>query len=252
MEESPKKVRESPKRNHNKGPIGPLDPDEPPPWEPDLRRDQYLDGLTLIEVLRSMGVDIDKRELEYLFAKGLPCMERPGKKLYQLGPVLDFLACTPPISRLTRKEAVEYLHSIGCPMSDTTLQQLPRQPKVEEGEEDPLRYGPPYEIERRNAYYRKEDLDKWWKERKATWPTRSFAPKYRPLNSRRQCPSWHKGCPNVPHERCKKFPRALCNVQHLPVRPGPPRKHGYIHRLEREAEEIRQKFAKEAEGKRNQ
>jgi hypothetical protein len=133
------------------------------------------------------------------------------QRMVEWGEFLRWASRTFPREELTRKQAVEYLHSIGCPMSNVTLQQLGHR-------------GPPYRvIEGRNSYYRKEDLDEWWKERKATWPTQSFAPKYRPLNSTSRCPDDHRAeghCPNIKHPDCSKYARALCNVMHLPVRPG--------------------------------
>ena len=203
----------SPVRNHNKGPIGPLDPDQPPPRDPGIRPHEKLTIAEAIRMLRSMGCIIGDRDVEYAIHSGGGPMHFlvVEQRMVEWGEFLRWASRTFPREELTRKQAVEYLHSIGCPMSNVTLQQLGHR-------------GPPYRvIEGRNSYYRKEDLDEWWKERKATWPTQSFAPKYRPLNSTSRCPDDHRAeghCPNIKHPDCSKYARALCNVMHLPVRPG--------------------------------
>jgi hypothetical protein len=150
-----------------------------------------------------MGAKIEARDIEYAIENGTGPMHTVvlEQRKTKWGEFLHWSSGAFPREELTRKEAVEYLQSIGCPMSKVTLQQLGQ-----------VR-GPPYRtVEGRNSYYRKEDLDKWWKERKATWPTQSFAPKYRPLNSKSRCPEDHRvegHCPNIKHERCSKYPRAL-------------------------------------------
>jgi hypothetical protein len=205
-------------RKHNKGPIGPLDPDEPPPFDPGLRRQERLTVADATRALRSLGVRIRDRDIERSIREGTgPLHTVVGSKLVEWGEALDWASRTyPNDDELTRKEATEYLHGIGCPLSDVTLQQLGHR-------------GPPFRFvgEGLNVWYKIEDLDKWWAERKATWPAQSFAPKFRPLNCRSRCPDSHRAddhCPNVRHPNCAKYPRALCNVIRLPVRPGSPRK----------------------------
>ena len=205
----------SPVRNHNRGPIGPLDPDEPPPLDPGIRPREEVTIAQAARLLRSMGAKIGDRDIEYAIENGTGPMHtvvlaRERKVVWR--DILEWSkSAFPREDELTRKEAIEYLHSIGCPMSNVTLQQLGHR-------------GPHYRvIEGRNSYYRKVDLDEWWAKRKATWPTQSFAPKYRPLNSTSKCPDDHRAeghCPNIKHPDCSKYSRALCNVMHLPVRPG--------------------------------
>jgi hypothetical protein len=205
----------SPVKGHNKGPIGPLDPDEPPPLDPGIRPHEKVTIAQATRLLRSMrGVEIGDRDVEYAIENGTGPSHFVviEKREVEWGEFLRWASSAFPREvELTRKEAVEYLNSIGCPMSKVTLQQLGQR-------------GPPYRtVEGRNSYYRKEDLDEWWAKAKATWPTQSFTPKYRPLNSKSRCPEDHRvegHCPNIKHPDCSKYSRALCNVMHLPVRPG--------------------------------
>jgi hypothetical protein len=47
-------------KNHNRGPIGPLDPDEPPPYDPSLRPDDNISIWEVVKALQSMGVPIEE------------------------------------------------------------------------------------------------------------------------------------------------------------------------------------------------
>ena len=227
---------------HNKGPIGPLDPDMPPPSDPRLRRHHTLEAKEAVEALQSMGVPISERDLEYYHSIGEGPWHTvaPGQRTYTWGDILKWAGRTFP-APLNRKQATKYFcEELGYPIGSTVLSQL-----MYEKEK-----GPPYINLGRDTYYTKEALEKWVEQRKAAGPRHSTAPKYLPLYATRQCLSGyegeeeppelmlarlkvavaigrdvapqpgHKGCPFVKHERCAKYPRALCNFIHLPLDPA--------------------------------
>jgi hypothetical protein len=230
----------SPVKNHNKGPIGPLDPNEPPPSDPYLRRHHILKAKEAVEALRSMGSPITERDFEYYHASGEGPMHTvaPGQRHYEWGHVLDWAAHTLPVPLLKRKQATKYIcEELGYPIGPTVLSQL-----IYTEEK-----GPPFVHRGRDTFYAREDLEKWVEKRKAAEPRHSNAPKYLPLYAKRRCPEgivldssaavralvaashmrgWkepppeHKGCPWVKHEKCAKYPRALCNLIHLPLDPA--------------------------------
>jgi hypothetical protein len=228
----------SPVKNHNKGPIGPLDPNEPPPSDPYLRRHHILKAKEAVEALRSMGSPITERDFEYYHSSGEGPMHTvaPGQRHYEWGHVLDWAAHTFPVPLLKRKQATKYIcEELGYPIGPTVLSQL-----IYTEEK-----GPPFVHRGRDTFYAREDLEKWVEKRKAAEPRHSNAPKYLPLYAKRQCPqgydpkvlevisphvllaAWggreppkHKGCPWVKHEKCAKYPRALCNLIHLPLDPA--------------------------------
>ena len=116
----------SPVKNRNRGPIGPLDPNEPPPYDPKMRRDEIVDAHYAVLLLRSMGVEISEKDLEYRNAsgEGPSYIEAPGQKFYFWGDILDWTGRTPPIPLLNRKQATEYICSLGYPIGPTVLSQL--------------------------------------------------------------------------------------------------------------------------------
>lgn len=227
-----------PSKNHNRGPIGPLDPDVPPPHDPSLRRHHTLEAKEAVEALQSMGVQINERDLEYYHSigEGPWHTAAPGQRSYTWGDVLDWAARTLP-APLNRKQATKYIcEELGYPIGPTVLSQL-IYTKAK---------GPRYVQRGRDTYYTREACEKWVEEMKAAGPRRSTKPKYLPLYAKRRCPAgfdptealkyisastllavWggkspppeHKGCPFIKHENCAKFPRALCNLVHLPPDP---------------------------------
>ena len=60
----------SPVRNHNKGPIGPLDPSQPPARDPGIRRYEKVTIAEAIRNLRSMGCTIEDRDVDYAINNG--------------------------------------------------------------------------------------------------------------------------------------------------------------------------------------
>ena len=60
----------SPVKNHNKGPIGPLDRDEPCPFDPNLRWYHRLTIADAYRALHSMGVELKDQEIERAIAEG--------------------------------------------------------------------------------------------------------------------------------------------------------------------------------------
>jgi hypothetical protein len=201
----------SPVRNHNKGPIGPLDPDEPPPWGR-FRRDDVVDPASAVKALRSMGVEIQKEDFDYWAATGTgpPYRAVVSSKTYRWGELLDSLAHMPRSPVLSRKRAVEYLRSLGWEGTEDTLRQL-----ASGGA------GPPYIRLGRQAFYKPEELEEWYEDRKARKvpPPSFYAPKYKPRYAQRRCPADHELCGTVKHMDCQKYARALCNFTHLPDRP---------------------------------
>jgi hypothetical protein len=226
-------------KGHNKGPIGPLDPDQPPPAVPILKRHHRLRAKEAIEALRSMGVEITERDLEYYHARGEgpPHAMAPGQREYIWGHVLDWTAHTFPVPKLNRKQATKYIcEELGYPIGPTVLSQLIYTPGR----------GPRYINQGRDTYYTKEALEEWVEEDRARGPRHSTAPKYLPLYAKRRCPAGtafmdpdmaaytlalvatlgtrplpeHKGCPWVKHPDCASRPRALCNLIHLPLDPA--------------------------------
>jgi hypothetical protein len=115
-------------RGHNKGPIGPLDPDEQTWFTRDLKPDDILNGAEVIAAFRSMGCEIERQDLDYWAAsEGGPIHGMaPGQRLYRWGEVLAWFGRTLPRPELTRKEAAEFLRGLGCQVTATTLENLPR------------------------------------------------------------------------------------------------------------------------------
>jgi hypothetical protein len=212
-------------RGHNKGPIGPLDPDAPPPWDPGLRRHEILNITDAISALRSMGCEVTRKDLEYSLAcnTGPPYKAPLGEKTFTWGDILDWTGRTRPTPELTRKEAVKFLQGLGCQITQTTLENLASAPPHRRDGEFVIaaNRSPPYEVRGRRAFYTEEHLRKWAEVRKASnIPPPSFhTPKrYRPRHVTKRCPDHHKGCPTVKHEDCEKYAQALCHVAHLPRR----------------------------------
>jgi hypothetical protein len=219
----------------NRGPIGPLDPNEPPPYDPEMRRGDILKGWELVKALRSKGVEITERDLERYNAAGEGPIHTtaPGQRYYEWGPSLDWAARTFPHGLLNRKQATDYIRTLGYPIGYTVLSQV--------------RYaragGPLFIKQGRDTFYDPEALRKWVEERNAAGRRHATPPKYLPLYAKRKCPEdplddpapvslllaanggkmpppEHKDCPFVKHERCARFPRALCNLIHLPLDPA--------------------------------
>jgi hypothetical protein len=187
----------------NKGPIGPLD-SEPPFWS----RDDVFDVADVTRILREMGADIGDRDIEQAIADGTgPLHNIRGVRTIRLGDAIDWSQrYIRKDNELTRKEATEYIRSLGYQISDTALQQHPNHlPFVTRG---------------RDTIYTKEDCREWVEAKKARGlPPGTFAPKYKPPHTQRRCPSTYKLCPTVKHEDCKKYAQAWCNVAHLPNDP---------------------------------
>jgi hypothetical protein len=187
-----------------------------------------------------MGVEITERSVDYYHSigEGPVHTAAPGQRDYTWGDGLNWAAHTPPVPVLNRKQATKYIcEELGYPIGPTVLSQL----IYTEGR------GPRYIKLGRDTYYTTEALEEWVEQRKAAGPRHSTAPKYLPLYAKRRCPrgyehlladeripvklllaAWggkppppeHKGCPWVKHEKCAKYPRALCNLIHLPLDPA--------------------------------
>jgi len=144
----------SPVKNHNKGPIGPLDPDEPPPYDPEMRREEFIDVHYAIATLRSMGCDIDKADFDYWEVTGTGPLSTAtlANKRYEWGSLLNFLKDATRRPVLTRKEATELIRNLGYPITDTTLQQN----RYGAGPKLPFKHG----VAGR-AYYAEEACRKW-------------------------------------------------------------------------------------------
>ena len=84
-----------PAKNHNKGPIGPLDPDQPPPAVPILKRHHRLRAKEAVEALRSMGVEITEKDFEYYHSIGEGPMHTaaPGQREYTWDAILNRPGC---------------------------------------------------------------------------------------------------------------------------------------------------------------
>lgn len=213
----------SPVKNHNKGPIGPLDSEPPEPWS----RHDLLPVSVVTGILREMGADIRDRDIEESIAEGTgpPHTVGAAHEFYGGGGVVrsitlaDAIAWSQRTFRrddvLTRKQATEFIRGLGYPISDSTLQQNMY------GAGPKLRFTRPNS---RTAYYTEEDCRAWVEECRALGLSPgSFAPKkYKPRTTR-HCPAWHKDCPNVPHKDCAKYARAQCNFVHLQDRPSDPK-----------------------------
>ena len=143
----------------NKGPIGPLDPNEPPPWDPGMQRHEFVDAYEAVKLLQSMGCNLTQKDLEYSIAcnAGPSYREAQGKKTFMWGEVLDWSQRTPPVPEFTREEAVEFLRDLGCEVTKITLQNLPRAfyhaPDGTIDCEIVANRSPPYEVRGRRAYY---------------------------------------------------------------------------------------------------
>jgi hypothetical protein len=74
-----------PAKNHNKGPIGPLDPDQPPPAVPILKRHHRLRAKEAVEALRSMGVEITEKDVLSLDWRRSDAHSGTGSKGIHLG-----------------------------------------------------------------------------------------------------------------------------------------------------------------------
>jgi hypothetical protein len=198
-------------KGHNKGPIGPLDPDQPPPYDPEIRREEFWDVHYIVTALRSMGCDISVVDFNYWASTGTgPAYTRgENNRRYQWGTVLEFLKTAERRPELTRPEAAKHLRSLGY---DVTVDML-RQMASGAGN------GPPHQRRGKWAYYVIEELEKWARERKA--PPKSFyAPRcYKPRDAVKRCPADYKLCGTVKHKKCEKYARALCNFSHLRERP---------------------------------
>jgi hypothetical protein len=191
--------------SHNKGPIGPLDPEPPWPW----RRDDVFPVAEATQILREMGADIGDRDIEQAIADGSGLQHIvKGVRHIRLGEAIDWSRrYVRKDNELTRKEATEYIRSLGYQISDTALQQRPNHlPFVTRG---------------RDTIYTKEDCQEWVKQKidRGLPPPGAYAPKYKPPHTRRRCPYHYELCPTVKHERCKKHAQAWCNVVHLPDDP---------------------------------
>jgi hypothetical protein len=161
-----------------------------------------------------MGADIGDRDIEQAIADGTGPDHNIGSlvRTIRLGDAIDWSRrYVRKDNELTRKEATEYIRSLGYQISDTTLQQL--QSRI------------PFVTRGRDTIYTKEDCREWVEAKKALGqPPGTYAPKYKPPWTRKRCPSFYKLCPTVKHEDCKKYAQALCNVAHLPDPPIDPGK----------------------------
>ena len=213
----------SPVKNHNKGPIGPLDRDPPWPWT----RNDVLQVSEVTRILREMGADIRDRDIEEAIAEGTgppqhvdgtgPAWLRPRSvRNVSLGEAIDWSQrAFRREDVLTRKQATEFIRSLGYPISDSTLQQNMY------GAGPKLRFVRP---NNRTARYTEEDCRAWVEECMALdLSPGSFAPKKHKPSTRRRCPSDYKLCGIVRHEKCAKYVRALCNFTHLQDRPSDPK-----------------------------
>jgi hypothetical protein len=199
-----------PVRGHNKGPIGPLDSEPPWPW----RRNDVMTVADATDLLREMGAHIGDRDIEQAIAEGTGPSHNI-KSLVRticLGDAIDWSRRhIRKDNELNRKEATEYIRSLGYQISDTALQQSPN--------------GLPFVNRGRDTIYTKEDCREWVEKKIARGlPSGTYAPKYKPPWARRRCPCHYEHCPTVKHEDCKKYAQALCNVAHLPDRPIDPDK----------------------------
>jgi hypothetical protein len=110
----------SPVRGHNKGPIGPLDSD--PPWP--YTRDDIVTVADATRILREMGADIRRRDLEQAIAEGTgPLHIVIGSRELYLSEAIDWSQRTfRRCKELNRREATTYIRSLGYQISDSTLQ----------------------------------------------------------------------------------------------------------------------------------
>jgi hypothetical protein len=216
-------------RCHNKGPIGPLDPDAPPPHDPGLKRHEIVDATEAILALRSMGCEVTEADLEYSLARnaGPPFRAPLGEKSFTWGDILDWAGRTTPVPELNRKEAAEFLRGLGCQVTETTLENLRPLRDPDDGEfVIAANRSPPFQVRGRRAFYTEEDLRKWAEVRMASNipPPSYHAPKrYKPRNVERRCPPRYDLCMTVKHERCEKYPRAQCHFTHLRYKWNAPR-----------------------------
>ena len=105
----------SPVKNHNKGPIGPLDRDEPCPLDPNLRWYHRLTIADAYRALHSMGVELKDQEIGRAIAEGTgPRHTVVGQRIVDWGEILNWASRTFPKEKLTRKEAVEYIFTVSA------------------------------------------------------------------------------------------------------------------------------------------
>jgi hypothetical protein len=198
----------SPVKGHNNGPIGPLDSEPPYPWS----RSDVMPVSQAIKILREMGADIRDRDIEEAMAEGTGPSLCVGdvSNFFGGGGVVRSVELGDAISWsqrtfrrddvLTRKQATEYIRSLGYPISDSTLQQN------KYGAGPKLRFVRP---NNRTTYYTKEWCREWVEECTALGLSPgSFAPKKYKPSTTRHCPSDHKLCGIVKHEKCAKYARA--------------------------------------------
>jgi hypothetical protein len=164
-------------------------------------------------MLRKMGADIGDRDIEQAIADGTGPDHniRGWVRTIRLGDAIDWSRRhVRKDNELNRREATEYIRSLGYQISDTTLQQL--QSRI------------PFVTRGRDTIYTKEDCREWVEAKRARGlPPGTYAPKYKPPWARKRCPLGYELCPTVKHEQCKKYAQALCNVAHLPdppINPG--------------------------------
>jgi hypothetical protein len=192
-----------------------------------MRPHEEIGALEAVKLLQSMGCNVTEQDLEYSIAcnTGPLWRESPGKKWFRWYDILQWAGRTFPIPELTRKQATEFLRSIGCQISDTTLQQMPRcKERLVKGEIEYVitaKRGPPYVRRARETYYKEEHLREWAEKRKEakSRPPEFYAPKsYKPRYAVKRCPWNYKFCGKVKFKDCDRYARALSNFAHLPSR----------------------------------
>jgi hypothetical protein len=102
----------------NKGPIGPFYSEPPWPWS----RNEVFDVASATRILRKMGADIGDRDIEQAIAEGTGPDHniRSWVRTIRLGDAIDWSRRhIRKDNELTRKEATEYIRSLGYQISDT-------------------------------------------------------------------------------------------------------------------------------------
>jgi hypothetical protein len=148
-------------KGHNRGPIGPLDPNEPVRdlHGTKLRPDDVLDRDEAIHILQSMGVPIQRSDLDYfaMTGEGGPLsFEGQGDLSYRWGDLLNWFKTEPELPTINRRQATEYIRGLGYQIEDDGLQALAKHQR-----------GPAYQRFGKEVRYRREDLDKWVADKKA-------------------------------------------------------------------------------------
>jgi hypothetical protein len=160
----------------NRGPIGPLDPSEPfrDLLGNALRPDDVLSRDELVHILQLRGIPIQRSDLDDLARTGAGPLfvEGQGDLNYRVGDVLNWFKTEPELPTINRRQATEYIRSLGYEIKDDELHELAKHQR-----------GPRYERFGREVRYRPEDLDQWVADRKAGKTPKFFHARQRRLGA---------------------------------------------------------------------